>query len=231
MRLLLTNDDGWNSAGIAALAEALQDHEVVLVAPMDNRSAIGSKLTLYRSIEFETREVNGATWYGLNAAPCDCVRIAFDWIYKGDLPDLVLSGINHGANIGLDTISSGTFSAAATAAAYDVPAVALSISNFHPESKELDAFATFAAQRLERWKKDWKPSTAWNLNAPKGGIGEVLPRPKHPSFITWVTYDEKAGMIFPTGYKPSQLNPNEPFPHPEGIEETLVSLYLPVNEG
>ncbi len=228
MRLLLTNDDGWNAMGINALAEAMKDHEVTLVAPKDNRSAIGSKLTLYRSVDYETRQVNDQTWYGLDAAPCDCVRMSFDWIFKGEFPDLVLSGINHGANIGLDMISSGTFSAAATAAANGVPSVALSLSDFHPKKEDLEAFALFCAERVDFWRENWKPGTVWNLNAPKGGKGELISQPPRSEFITWITYEEKEGALFPTGYRPSQLSPNEPFPHPKGIEETLVSLYLPL---
>ena len=98
-RILVTNDDGYRSEGIRALAEAIAAlGEVTIVAPMEEASAIGHALTLRRPLRLESM---GERVFGVDGTPTDCVNIAITQVFKG-LPDLVVSGINKGYNLGDD---------------------------------------------------------------------------------------------------------------------------------
>src|SRR5262245_20632093 len=98
-RILVTNDDGYRSQGIRALADALAPlGEVIIVAPIEEASAIGHALTLKRPLRLELME-QGV--YAVDGTPTDCVNLAVTQIYK-ELPDLVVSGINKGWNLGDD---------------------------------------------------------------------------------------------------------------------------------
>ena len=124
MKILVSNDDGWQSAGINALYQAMCEiAEVKLVAPDRNCSAASSSLSLMNPIRATEHH---AGIYGLQGTPADCVNIAlnglFDWT-----PDLVVSGINHGANLGDDVIYSGTLAAAIEGVLHGVPGIAFSL--------------------------------------------------------------------------------------------------------
>jgi 5'-nucleotidase len=132
MRILLTNDDGIYADGLYHLATGLIDcHEVYVVAPDRERSATGHAITLHTplrvdKIKFYDTKVNA---WSINGTPSDCVKIALDCLLEG-YPDIVLSGINRGANLGTDIIYSGTVSAAIEASIYEVPAIALSVAEY-----------------------------------------------------------------------------------------------------
>jgi 5'-nucleotidase len=124
IRILVTNDDGVRSKGIRALAAALEPlGQVVTVAPTREVSAIGHALTLHHPLRLE--HLRDST-YALDGTPTDCVNIAVAAVLKG-LPDLVVSGINKGLNVGDDVTYSGTVSGALEAALLGVPAVAVSL--------------------------------------------------------------------------------------------------------
>lgn len=109
MRILLSNDDGYFAPGLAALAEALDGlGEVVVVAPEQNRSGASNSLTLDRPLLLK-KAANG--FYFVNGTPTDCVHLAVTGMLD-KLPDIIVSGINLGANMGDDTIYSGTVAAA-----------------------------------------------------------------------------------------------------------------------
>ena len=109
MRILLSNDDGYFAPGLAALAEALGPFgEVVVVAPEQNRSGASNSLTLDRPLLLK-KAANG--FYFVNGTPTDCVHLAVTGMLD-ELPDIIVSGINLGANMGDDTIYSGTVAAA-----------------------------------------------------------------------------------------------------------------------
>ena len=124
MTILVTNDDGVHSEGLRALADALRPFgELIVVAPMQEASAIGHALTLRRPLRLETI---GPGVYGVDGTPTDCVNIGVS-IVLGRLPDLVVSGINKGWNLGDDITYSGTVSGAFEGALLGVPAVAVSL--------------------------------------------------------------------------------------------------------
>ncbi len=123
MKILLSNDDGFQAPGLAALYQALKDvAEVEVIAPEQNNSAKSNALTLHSPL-YVNRGSNGFRY--INGTPADCVHIALTGLL-GYRPDLVLSGINDGANMGDDTIYSGTVGAAMEGYLFGVPAIAFS---------------------------------------------------------------------------------------------------------
>lgn len=123
MRILISNDDGYLAPGINALARALAPiAEIAVCAPDSNRSGASSSLTLEKPISVYQAE-NGFRY--TTGTPSDCVHIALTGILSWK-PDLVVSGINHGANMGEDTLYSGTVAAAMEAFLFDIPAIAFS---------------------------------------------------------------------------------------------------------
>ena len=127
MRILLSNDDGYYAPGLAALAEAVHGlGEVTVVAPERNRSGASNSLTLDRPLHLKEAP-NG--FYYVNGTPTDCVHLAVTGMLDHE-PDMVLSGINWGPNMGDDTIYSGTVAAAMEGYLLGVPAIALSLASF-----------------------------------------------------------------------------------------------------
>ena len=140
MRILLSNDDGYFSPGIEHLARALSSvADITVVAPERDRSGASNSLTLDRPLSLK-RAANG--YYHVNGTPTDCVHLAVTGMLD-ELPDMVVSGINHGANMGDDTIYSGTVAAATEGFLLGVPSVAVSLC-----SKEGAYFETAARVAL-----------------------------------------------------------------------------------
>jgi 5'-nucleotidase len=161
MRILISNDDGYLAPGINALAEALASiAEIIVVAPDSNRSGASNSLSLDRPLSV-SRAANG--FYFVNGTPTDCVHIALTGM--GDaLPDLVVSGINNGQNMGDDTLYSGTVAAATEAYLFGIPAIAF--SQVHHGWEHLDAAARVARDVVQR-KFDMLPSPfLLNVNIP-----------------------------------------------------------------
>ncbi|KHT38522.1 5'/3'-nucleotidase SurE [Vibrio sinaloensis] len=125
LKVLLSNDDGVHAQGIHALAESLNDiADVTIVAPDRNRSGASNSLTLEQPLR--VNEIADGV-FSVQGTPTDCVHFALNELMKDDLPDLVLSGINHGANLGDDVLYSGTVAAAMEGHFLGVQAVAFSL--------------------------------------------------------------------------------------------------------
>jgi len=123
-RILVTNDDGVYSEGLRLLAKSLTAHaEVVVVAPDREQSATGHSLTLSRPLRMQKLEEG---WYTVDGTPTDCVNLAVLWLLKDRPPDLVVSGINFGLNVGDDVTYSGTVSATFEGSLLHVPSIAFS---------------------------------------------------------------------------------------------------------
>jgi len=164
--ILVTNDDGVNSEGIKGLAEALMHlGDVTVVAPMQEASAIGHALTLRRPLRIETI---APRTFGIDGTPTDCVNLAISHVLKTK-PDLIVSGINKGWNLGDDVTYSGTVSGALEGALLGIPAIAVSTQNRHNADFEFGpaakAAATVAALVLERGMPKF---TFLNINVPYG---------------------------------------------------------------
>ena len=124
MRILVSNDDGYFAPGISVLAEALSEHaEVTVVAPERDRSGSSNSLTLDRPLSVR-RAANGYLY--VNGTPTDCVHLAVTGLLEA-LPDVIVSGINYGANMGDDTIYSGTVAAATEGFLLGIPSIAISL--------------------------------------------------------------------------------------------------------
>ncbi|HZX33708.1 MAG TPA: 5'/3'-nucleotidase SurE [Rhodocyclaceae bacterium] len=162
MRILLSNDDGYFSPGIAALADALKDlAEIVVVAPERNRSGASNSLTLDRPLSVK-KAANG--FYFVDGTPTDCVHLAVTGILD-PLPDMIVSGINHGANMGDDTIYSGTVAAATEGFLLGIPSIAISLTSF--EGKHFDAAGRVARDLVERYLRSPIPQPMLlNVNVP-----------------------------------------------------------------
>lgn len=145
MRILISNDDGYSAPGIAALARELQSFaEVQVIAPERDRSGASNSLTLDRPL-FSRTAANGF-WY-VNGTPTDCVHLAITGLL-GYRPDLVVAGINDGANLGEDTIYSGTVAAATEGYLLGVPAIAFSLVK--RGYAHLDSAALIAAKLVQK---------------------------------------------------------------------------------
>jgi len=122
--ILLTNDDGIEAEGLRCLQEALQDiADLLVVAPDRERSAVSHGLTIHQPLQLEERSKNR---YTLDGTPADCVIYALSHVASDPLPDLIVSGINHGANLGDDIMYSGTVAAAREGSRHGIPSLAVS---------------------------------------------------------------------------------------------------------
>jgi len=166
MSILLTNDDGIYAEGLLALRRELSKiAETAVFAPSRERSGVAHGVTLSRPIAVEKVVLDGATAYAVEGTPADCIKIAV----KGmgiNPPDLVFSGINLGANVGIDVIYSGTVSAALEAAIMRIPAVAISLATRQsPDFSYAAGFAgKLAAALLE--ERFLPPGVFLNVNVP-----------------------------------------------------------------
>jgi 5'-nucleotidase len=162
MRILLSNDDGYFAPGIAALAEALQDlGEVTVVAPERDRSGASNSLTLDRPLSLK-RAANG--FYFVNGTPTDCVHLAVTGIFE-HLPDMVVSGVNHGANMGDDTVYSGTVAAATEGFLLGVPSIAVSLVS--QAASDFSSAARITRDLVERFQRaPLSQPTLLNVNIP-----------------------------------------------------------------
>ncbi|MEQ8207970.1 MAG: 5'/3'-nucleotidase SurE [Woeseia sp.] len=162
MKILVSNDDGYLATGINTLAEALADiGEVVVVAPDRNHSGASNSLTLHSPLRIHKVREN---CYCVNGTPSDSVHLALSG-YLDFEPDIVVSGINHGANLGDDVIYSGTVAAAMEGRFLGFPAVALSMVG--PRASHFATAAKIACELVKRLERETlAPDTILNVNVP-----------------------------------------------------------------
>jgi 5'-nucleotidase len=176
MRILITNDDGISAPGLQALRRALREIdgvELEVIAPDSNRSASARSITTRAPLSVEEVEFgDGEVGYATDGTPVDCVRFA-ELGLVGGRPDLIVSGINHGANLGDDITYSGTVAAALEGIILGVPALALSQQSkegglgYASGRFEFEPGAAFAAQLVSRLREEAMPeATLINVNFP-----------------------------------------------------------------
>lgn len=169
MRLLVSNDDGIYAPGIRALANAMAEagHEVSVVCPDRERSATGHGLTLHQPIRAEIIESlfhPSIKAWACDGTPSDCVKLAI-WALLDSPPELVLSGINQGGNLGTEILYSGTVSAAMEGLIEGIPSVAFSLTSY--SSKDFSGAANFAKVLVEQLaQKPLPDSILFNVNIP-----------------------------------------------------------------
>lgn len=173
MRILLSNDDGIWASGLRAMYRALTKagHDVFPVAPLSEQSAMSSRLTAFDPLRFREINEEGFHGVGIGGTPVDCVKIALTELYAtpDTRPDLVVSGINAGLNIGFDVLYSGTVAAAREGALMGIPALAVSRAMRKGVKDDPEAVAAHAAALVDTF--DWKivPNRVVNVNYPPGG--------------------------------------------------------------
>ena len=176
-RILIANDDGYLAPGLAALVEACAGlGEIDVVAPEQNASATSNALTLNRPLSvFEAKDGAASGFQVINGTPSDCVHVALTGLLA-QRPALVLSGINNGANMGDDTLYSGTVAAAMEGYLFGIPAIAFSL---HDKGwAHLDAAARVAREIVEQVLAHGLPRAPWllNVNIPNHAQAHALPR-------------------------------------------------------
>lgn len=173
MHILITNDDGIYAKGLHALYHALlPKYKVSVVAPESEQSAVGHAITLLNPLR--VKEVNleeGFTGLAVSGTPADCVKIAINEILN-NRPDFVISGINLGANVGINVLYSGTVSAATEGAILGIPSIAISLNTYK------DPDFSFAARFIRKFLRDIQkiavdPSTVLNINIPAVSEEEI----------------------------------------------------------
>lgn len=155
MNILVSNDDGIFALGIQTLANALAaaGHQVTVVCPDRERSATGHGLTLHRPLRAEQVENifdKAIAAWSCTGTPSDCVKLALDAVLEHK-PDFVVSGINHGPNLGTDVLYSGTVSAAMEGVLEDIPSIAMSLTSF--AGREFKPAADFAVKLIAKLEK------------------------------------------------------------------------------
>ncbi len=169
LRILISNDDGVLAEGIRKLASvaASRGHEVSVVCPDQERSATGHGLTLHSPIRAERADElfeKGVTAWSCNGTPADCVKLALNELLEKK-PDLILSGINHGPNLGTDIFCSGTVAAALEGTLDGIPSIAVSVASF--QWKDFNFAGELTLDLAERSiKQNWPQKLLLNLNVP-----------------------------------------------------------------
>lgn len=169
MKLLISNDDGIFALGIRSLANGLAEagHDVTVVCPDRERSATGHGLTLHQPIRAEIAQSvfhPSIKAWACSGTPSDCIKLAL-WALLDSPPDFVLSGINHGSNLGTDVLYSGTVSAAMEGVIEGIPSIALSLTSF--SSQEFQPAVTFAKNLLAQLQIEPLPQVMLlNVNVP-----------------------------------------------------------------
>ena len=196
MNILISNDDGIHANGIRALSEVLsQNYNIYIIAPNQERSAAGHSITLnspLRVEELESKYGSVRSW-AVSGTPGDCVKIGVNAILsENEKPDLIISGINHGPNLGHDIIYSGTVSCAVEGAMMNIPSIAVSLNSYKPDLEDFYFAAEFIDSRIPKLNKFKFPEKSiLNVNIP--GIAK--------DDITGVAVTEMGGRMFTDNYE------------------------------
>ena len=170
MKFLISNDDGYLAPGINMLAQRLASHgEIVVVAPERDRSGVSNSLTLDRPLSVR-KAANG--FYFVNGTPTDCVHLAVTGLLDSR-PDMVISGINHGPNMGDDTLYSGTVAAATEGYLLGIPSIAVSLAGRTPQ--HFASACEAVSQLVNKFRqRPWQTPMLLNLNVPDIPYEQIL---------------------------------------------------------
>ena len=186
MRILISNDDGYLARGLRVLAASLSEFaEVTVVAPDRNRSGASNSLTLDAPLRVEQVEER---LYFVNGTPTDCVHVAITGLLDIE-PDMVVSGINHGANLGDDVLYSGTVAAAMEGRFLGLPAIAVSL--VQAEHRNFESAAAIVARLVRHIIEDPLPrDSILNVNVP-----DLPPGPPPPLQVTRLGFRHKSEPV------------------------------------
>ncbi len=221
--VLLTNDDGYGSSGLVALEEALRPLvEVVVVAPYEEKSAVSHGVTIHNPLRLVEM---GKNRYALTGTPADCVIFALTKLLP-KTPNLVISGINNGPNLGDDIHYSGTVAGAREASFHLIPSMAVSLVS-SKNGADFKQAAEFIRQIVDRESADMIPAgTFWNINVPSEAIRGVK-FTRQGSRLSWGQVEEKEDprgrKYYWIGRDNSEWNP-QPDTDYQAIKDRLVSI-------
>jgi 5'-nucleotidase len=169
-RILVVNDDGIDAPGIRALIEVMREiGDITVVAPDGPQSGMGHAITIGKPLRLDKVNLyEGVEMYKSSGTPVDCVKLAVNKIFKGEKPDLCVSGINHGLNNSINVIYSGTMSAAVEGAIESIPSVGFSLDDFTYDAdfSHCKKFIKIIARQI--LEHGLQPGTLLNVNFPKG---------------------------------------------------------------
>jgi 5'-nucleotidase len=178
MRVLVSNDDGIHATGIRTLVEFLsRKHEVYVAAPDRERSATGHALTLHKPLRVDEIDMGPlvAKAFAVTGTPSDCIKIALNGGLLEHRPDVIISGINHGPNLGADVLYSGTVSAAIEGSINGLPSIATSLLNGYDKAADFSPGAEFIAGFLPRlMEANIPPRTILNINFPAVPLEDMV---------------------------------------------------------
>ncbi len=173
--IVITNDDGFEAPGVAALVEAAKSFgEIVVVVPNGTRSGMGHAITMELPLRIEQyKSEDGIDYYRTNGTPVDCVKLAQRVVCRGRKIDLLLSGINHGSNSSVSVIYSGTMGAAIEASFDNIPAIGFSLQDFRKDA-DFEPTVFYAKKIIANVLKDGLPNyVCLNVNVPKRPLNEL----------------------------------------------------------
>jgi 5'-nucleotidase len=205
LKILLTNDDGFFAPGIVAIAKALaqdKQNSVIIFAPDKERSGFSQSISITKALNVKEEYVEGledVTCYSVTGTPADCVRLAAGRLYDG-MPDILISGINRGCNVGSDANYSGTVGAAREGAMCGIPSIALSAAV--GEANDYSVAVEYGLKAFEYMKNTkLPPLTVLSVNVPlmpKGGIKGIKVTPL--AMLNYNNYYREAGDSSSEGY-------------------------------
>jgi len=173
--ILITNDDGFEARGLAALVEAARDFgEIVVVTPDGHRSGMGHAITMNVPLRVKCYKTEpGVEYYRTNGTSVDCVKLGQRVVLRDRKIDLLLSGINHGSNSSVSIIYSGTMAAAIEASFESIPAIGFSLLDYSPNA-DFSAAIVYAKQMIKKVLQNGLPKhICLNVNIPKLSISEI----------------------------------------------------------
>ena len=228
LHILITNDDGWDAPGIRALVEACRDlGEVIVAAPARNHSGAGHSMTFDGPIAVRRSDKEGVAWFVIDARPATCVRLAVQSLLT-TRPDLVVSGINRGANLGTERYYSGTLGCAQDAALLGLPAMAVSLERAEDMDYQMAAMFTVSLVRELSRRGCLRPGLLLNINVPARPAAEVkgfrLTRSDPRLAIEFYEKrtDERGEEAYWPGFRP--LDPGPPGTDTWALSEGYISV-------
>lgn len=173
MRILITNDDGYQAKGIKVLAEIMKNFgEVTVIAPKTHQSGMSMAVSLgFKQIAHKDM---GNGWHYVDATPASCVKFGLNTIFEDWYPDVVVSGINHGSNASTASCYSGTLGAAAEGALNGIPAIGVSLDTLHPDA-DFSGVTRFFGDIFQKLMTDYpkKYGLYYNVNFPDIPANEI----------------------------------------------------------
>lgn len=173
MRILITNDDGYQAKGIKVLADIMKKFgEVTVIAPKTHQSGMSMAVSLgFKQIAHKDL---GSGWHYVDATPASCVKFGLNTIFEENFPDVVISGINHGSNASSASCYSGTLGAAAEGALNGIPAIGVSLDTLNPDA-DFSGVEMYFGEIFQKLMNDWpsRYGIYYNVNFPDMPASEI----------------------------------------------------------